>query len=490
MSAETLAPVTRIPRRYILASILQSAPAIVGLAIAALISSSRLGAWPGSAIWFIVGPLILLRLVSPVYQWLSTHFRIDQDRLVLRTGLVHRRVRSASWGSVGTIDIQSPWAFRLFGLARVSILQGGEETSRIVLPAIRAEERALLEQHGGHAFAGSREVEAAHEDESEPEATTIYRARLGDLVVAAFTQGHVAVGAVAVVVASIDLLDSFGLLDLTRSLAPTARVAAATLLVIVAVVGGCAVSVLRYAGFTADALPGGGIRLRYGLIDEHERIIDPGREVGIVLRRNVIETLTGRVRLTLLTTDSATGWGSNLVLPSLPDGVVRSILAGPLAARAPKTAPSAASSRGTVRLLLQLLLTIGPPLAAVTVLLVGLDTAPWVAVLCGIVLVVITVRIGRHATSRIVVRAEQRRIEHRASFVGDRVTALDAGAVHVVSRVQLGALSLVRVHYYAGMPRVATAIRDTAAQWEALTEVLHAPAADAAHSHRRRGVPQ
>ena len=83
------------------------------------------------------------------------------------------------------------------------------------------------------------------------------------------------------------------------------RVPTALLIVALAVVVGLAATVVKFHGFTVLATPEGRLRICYGLVSTHERVITPGAVQGVVWHRNAAEQLLGRARLSVLTLDSA-----------------------------------------------------------------------------------------------------------------------------------------------------------------------------------------
>ena len=88
---------------------------------------------------------------------------------------------------------------------------------------------------------------------------------------------------------------------------------------------GVVATVLRFGGLET-AVNDDAIVLRYGMLSTRERVIDNSAVVGVEIRRSPVEIALGRVRLSLITLDSAGGLGSNLVLPSLREKIAEKII--------------------------------------------------------------------------------------------------------------------------------------------------------------------
>ncbi len=183
--------------------------------------------------------------------------------------------------------------------------------------------------------------------------------------------------------------------------------------------------------------------------------------IGVELRRNLIEIALGRVRLTLITLDSATRLGSNLVLPSLRERDAVRVVATSSFLRVlhgtkfPGNRLSAFTT-GTATLLVLL-----PSAAACSYLAVRvLDLRLVYAAPAFVVVVLLLYRAGSTALARLRVDRDAGSVILTSAFVSHREVTLDMAYVHLITAVHFGARSvLVRLHYFAGMPRVLTAVR-------------------------------
>ncbi|PMC64312.1 hypothetical protein CJ203_06080 [Corynebacterium tuscaniense] len=93
-----------------------------------------------------LGALALVFLVSQIW-WACTGFRLGEDELELRRGVISTQVRSARYDRIQAVDVVEPFAPRLFGLAQVRVEVAGGSNSAIEIgyltrreaEAIRAE---------------------------------------------------------------------------------------------------------------------------------------------------------------------------------------------------------------------------------------------------------------------------------------------------------------------------------------------------------------
>ena len=94
----------------------------------------------------VLGVLALVFAVSQIW-WARTGFRLGEDELELRRGVISTQVRSARYDRIQAVDVVEPFAPRLFGLAEVRVEAAGGSNSAIEIgyltrheaEAIRAE---------------------------------------------------------------------------------------------------------------------------------------------------------------------------------------------------------------------------------------------------------------------------------------------------------------------------------------------------------------
>jgi len=77
----------------------------------------------GSANYWGVG-FALLAVVASIVRWLTTRYRITDERVYVRRGLLSQKVLSVSRDRVRTVDLSAHVLYRMLGLRRVSIGTG------------------------------------------------------------------------------------------------------------------------------------------------------------------------------------------------------------------------------------------------------------------------------------------------------------------------------------------------------------------------------
>lgn len=138
----------------------------------------------GRVYGLLVGVLIVV--VAGMLRWLTTRYRITEERITLRSGLLFTSARSVPRDRIRSVDLTAGPVHRVFGLSVVKIGTGehaeGVESRELALDAISAAEadrlrRLLLERlqtgrrdgTGGPAAAGPRDGgEVAGQEVREP----------------------------------------------------------------------------------------------------------------------------------------------------------------------------------------------------------------------------------------------------------------------------------------------------------------------------------
>lgn len=284
---------------------------------------SRTDGLLGSVLTALSVGYLVLAAAEPVFRQATHCYEATQSALRHDMGLVERRRRDFPWRSIAAVNIERPWAHRLLGLHRLTLVQAGDESTRVVLRGVtRPTVDLVLARLEAALPAGQPPVPAPARQDNR----TIYAASTTELVLMSFVYGQVLILAAAGAASLWEVLEAVGLL------APLGS--AAGLLPLWAQIGvaagaaaliGVGATVVRFFGFRASVDDRGRLSIRFGLLESQERRIDPGAVEGVVVHRNLLEQWGGRARLALLTTDSAAQLRSNLVLPSLPVDIVRAI---------------------------------------------------------------------------------------------------------------------------------------------------------------------
>ena len=453
----------RLPSGWVPAAYLNHLPSIVGLAVASTLSLVVADVWPGPAALWVLGPLLALRLLGPWYELVTVRFAVRDDALTLTSGLVTRRTRTIRWREIRAVDTVVPWGYRLLRLTRVTVAQAGQDDARIVLPAVdRATRDRILELSAPYLSEPHENPPINYEStprpvSPRPDQQWLYRATVPQLLVASLVLGQFAVAGAAAFAAAWELIDSFGFMDAARGAVTAGPLLIAVVGGMLLIAMGAALTVVRYWGFEVSEGSEGALHIGFGLLERVERRIDAESIVGITIRRNLIELLMGRVRLGLLTTDSAAQLGTNLLLPSLPAATVDEVLRRVLADQAPKvpTRGAAAALRGAAIVVL----TLAPAAALLTVML-SAGAALWLALALASIVVLIGHGIGRLLCSRLTFDERQSTVTLLTRHVSERHQVVRASATDLVRGTRvLGRPLLARAYFYAGATRSLTAVR-------------------------------
>lgn len=473
----------RLPLSYLGASYLAHAVTTIGTVVAITVFLLNPDIWPGQWAIAVFAAIFLFRMIDPVYEWGTTRIRLSAQELTVTNGLINRRTRSIPWHAVRTVDSTAPWAHRLFGLVRVRVAQGGDLSTQVTLAGITRELRDTILEYSRVPDTGTVERDADADadqaehgspvptaqnaapartarDEANPRPqsaigtsdTVLYRATLLDLVIASILFGRFALIGVAIAFALYEQLERFGLLGILTFFQGGGAIGFAVFVALVIIGIGITASVVRYARLEVRRTSDGAIVVSYGLVETHERAIDTAAITGVVLQRNILEMLLGRVRLALLTTDSSQQFGANLLLPSLPRTTVARILAAGFGDRVPE---SNLATRRRLPLLPALVFVVVTALAsALGWWLHSIGVALGLAIIAGLIAWAVLVVFARPLVTRLDYDTPRSTVALRALFIVDRETYLDALAIHLVSGTAVGGRTrYVTVHYYAGEAR-------------------------------------
>ncbi|WP_206750142.1 PH domain-containing protein [Cryobacterium lyxosi] len=444
---------TKLPNSYVLAAYVQTIPRTAALLLCGFVLSTTPGIWPGVWVWILVGPLILAHVVAPLYTRGTYHILVTPDEVSIRTGLFTIHTRTLEWQSVSALDVTSPWGLRLFGLSQVTLGQAGDGATRFEFPALDAATYAEVRRAWDAAKDHDRLPAIAAAELSTHE--VIYRSSIVDLLIASIVYGQFALAGGALALSASDLLNSVGLSAVAQSVITVSPVVSALAIAAVVTAGGLVVSAVRLHGFIAIKNREG-ITIRYGLINTKDRTIHSDAVSGVLLKRNLVESVIGRVRLSLLTRDSATGLGTNLILPSLPHAIVTRVLTETLMQNAPTRYARVSGAQAATCSLVSMLLVAVPPIAVVVWSLYDPSLPRYFHLLFGGALAVVLYSIGWLSTATISLAPDGRAFAVSSPFISEREWHLAPSSIHVLSTVTLGSTPLFsRLHYYAGKPRSA-----------------------------------
>lgn len=500
----------RAPAALLAAELVHTLPSFALLLVA-------LSAWAGrgdgqlrTAGLVVVLVAFALRLVGPVYGWLSVTYVVDDSGVAVTGGLVARRTRAMAWSRVKSVETRRPWHLRLFKLNRVTLIQAGEESAQVVLRAVPDGDpllsRLLTFAGPGSdvdvpepdvavpAEPGGPALDDAAAEVSEPAQETLIHAldRRG-LVLVSLAHGQAFLLAPVVLMTAWEAIDTVGLADglneATERFGIVWMGAAAALgAMMVGVVG----TLVRFHEFRVTALRDGRLAIRYGLIEARERVVDPGAVVGVMVQRNILERLMGRARLSVVTRDASGGLGTNMIVPSVSlavvDALVRRHLSSFMTERTYRAEGRGALVRSSVS-------TLG--LVAVPVLVLGVtqvvSATPvvWSAV-AALVSFALLRAVGALLTAELHVDPVADVAVHTTLFAVERITTVAASSLHGVAAWQrpgrhAGAPMLVTCHLYTGRARRLAAVRCDRQDLDVLRAALVAGSGDMAMTSVARG---
>jgi putative membrane protein len=321
----------------------------------------------GSASYWGLG-FAALAIVSSIVRWFTTRYRITEERVYLRRGLLNQKILSVARDRVRSVDLTAHLLYRMLGLSRVSIGTGRNdrrEGGNFRLDALtRSDAEALRERlltapaaagaalqaagERGAAAAGETAIPAAGQAagpaETETE-TELARLHPGWVRFAPLTlTGMVIVG---VLLGFLLQLNDEAQVNLAAS-GPVRRlsgdlgglplggrilaVAVAVLLCLVLI--STAGYVALFWNFRLTRLAGGALRVTRGLLSTRATTIDAQRLRGIEISEPLLLRTAGGARCIAITTGLRVGRGAerggSLILPPAPRAVARATAAGVL----------------------------------------------------------------------------------------------------------------------------------------------------------------
>lgn len=349
-------------------------PVLIGLLIAG--GASGTGPWALLGVGFPVG--------LGIVRYLTTTWRIHDERVELRRGLLHRHNLSTPVDRVRTVDLTAPLVHRVLGLTKVVIGTGSvasDAGERLELDSLPREQAAALRArllHRPDPAPAYGTVEGGFGLQTpEPEqVVTRFAARW--LWYSPFSGAVlVAVGAVLAAAGQLSELvelriseEDFQLVD--ASFVVIAAVAGLTLALVAGLVG----YLLTNGGFVL-ARHGAAWHVRRGLVTRRETSIDVARLAGVsVAEPAVLRVVHGRRVDAIVTGLGADQSSSAVLLPAAPASTARQVASAVLGTPDPITGAltphgPAARNRRFTRALLG-----GAPLAAVPALAVLLGGGP------------------------------------------------------------------------------------------------------------------
>ncbi|TDD78970.1 hypothetical protein E1293_24635 [Actinomadura darangshiensis] len=204
-------------------------------------------------------PMGLIAVGTGLWTWLAMRFRIDNDDLVVETGILRKNVRRIPLSRIQAIDLVRPLVTRVFALAEVRVELAGGEKSEIAL--------RYLGRHSAQQLRAELLARAAGLPGHTPEAPErhLWRVPFGSLFGSLIVRLPV-LGTALLFIASLIFLVLYA----------EGGILAVTIPVLLGLIRAVAAPLVMYANFTVAMSPDG-IRLRYGLLETRMQTLPPGR---------------------------------------------------------------------------------------------------------------------------------------------------------------------------------------------------------------------
>ena len=241
-----------------------------------------------------ISGVLVLGAAGAVLRYVSVRFGIDNQRLVIRSGILNRQVRTIPLDRIQNIDLRRGVLHRLLRVVDVSIetaAGGRAEAELSALSEAEAERlKAELLEVRQHAAGIAPEAHEAHMPLTEAhEGEVIWRASLSDLLLAGATENRAGL----IVAGLAGLWYTFGAALQGRFAEQFQRtyenwlgaggrgtalliIAGITLLIVAGWLVSIVLAVVRYYGFVLRRR-GNDLRRRYGLFTQFETVLPLGR---------------------------------------------------------------------------------------------------------------------------------------------------------------------------------------------------------------------
>lgn len=217
-------------------------------------------------------PMMVIAVGTGLWAWLALRFRIDNDDLVVETGILRKNKRRIPLSRIQAIDLVRPLVTRVFALAEVRVELAGGEQSEIAL--------RYLGRHSAQQLRAELLARAAGLPGHTPEAPErhVWRVPFGALFGSLLVRLPV-LGTALLFLASLIFLVMYA----------EGGMLAVTIPVLLGLIRAVIAPLVMYANFTVAMSPDG-IRLRYGLLETRMQTLPPGRVQAV----SIVEPLIWR----------------------------------------------------------------------------------------------------------------------------------------------------------------------------------------------------
>ncbi|GAA4381939.1 hypothetical protein GCM10023088_46930 [Actinomadura verrucosospora] len=217
-------------------------------------------------------PMGLIAVGTGLWTWLALRFRVDNDDLVVETGILRKNARRIPLSRIQAIDVVRPLVTRVFALSEVRVELAGGEQSEIAL--------RYLGRQSAQQLRAELLARAAGLPGQTPEAPErhLWRVPFGTLLGSLIVRLPV-LGTVLLFLASLIFLVMYA----------EGGILAVTIPVLLGLIRAVIAPLVMYANFTVAMSPDG-IRLRYGLLETRMQTLPPGRVQAV----SIVEPLIWR----------------------------------------------------------------------------------------------------------------------------------------------------------------------------------------------------
>lgn len=135
----------RLDRRMLAVRPFATLPSLIIPAVAVFFGIGRSDA-PSFVLGLSAVGLLLIALLSGLIPWLATRYRITEERLEVRRGLINISTLTARLDRIRSVDLEAPLFHRLFRVQKVKVGTGVDDT-RIELDALDAQYAQELKRY-------------------------------------------------------------------------------------------------------------------------------------------------------------------------------------------------------------------------------------------------------------------------------------------------------------------------------------------------------
>lgn len=289
-----------------------------------------------------LGALAVPALIGATLKYLLYRWRLDDDELLLRSGVLQRRNRVIPVVRVQNVEVRQNLLQRVTGVAelRVETAGAGQEAEAVlaVLGLAEAQDARVRLLAHRHAAAAGRADAAGADAPPRAAAPPLAKLSTADVVVAGATANEA--GVIAAALAGLlqfaddlplPVFEQVG--DQVIERAEGALIAFGIGLVLVFLVFGWLVSIIgavvRYHGFTLS-VDDGEMRKHYGLLTVHEASVPLERVQAIRVEESLIRRLFGLASLSIETAGGSPGHrgGAEAFVPIARRGEVAGLVRG------------------------------------------------------------------------------------------------------------------------------------------------------------------